>query len=98
MPATNSLGPKYMKSLRDLLKGPMGIAERKDIVRYRALQVMGLVDGVGVRCVSLTKAGKILLTSGILVEPKADPILGLPEISPLANMAPTSDYDGAIEF
>jgi len=78
MPAKNTIGPQYLKSLRILLKGPLGIHERKDIVRYRALQVMGLVDGVGVRCVMLTKAGKILLKSGILAETKPEPVLAEP--------------------
>ncbi len=68
MPAESpkSLGPHYTKSLKLLLSGPLGIAEKKDVVRYRALQAMGLVDGVGVRCVSLTKAGRNLLRTGEL--------------------------------
>lgn len=89
MPAKNSVGPQYMKSLRVLLKGPLGIHERKDIVRYRALQVMGLVDGVGVRCVMLTKAGKILLTSGILSETATEPKIPTP--------TPAEDFDAAVE-
>ncbi len=63
------IGPRYLKSLRDLLKGPMGINDRKDVVRYRALQKMGLVDGVALRCVHLTKAGHTLLATGVLVAP-----------------------------
>jgi len=64
MPVPTPLGPHYTKSLRLLLKGPLGIHERKDVVRYKALQGMGLVDGVGVRCVSLTKAGREVLRTG----------------------------------
>ncbi len=67
MPVTTptTIGPKYMKSLKALIKGPLGIDERKDVVRYRALQQMGLVDGVGVRCVSLTKAGRNLTEASL---------------------------------
>ncbi len=72
------IGPRYRKSLRDLLKGPLGIGERKDVVRYRALQKLGLVDGVGIRCVSLTKNGKDLLTTGEYKEPPVDE----PEFTP----------------
>lgn len=79
MPTNNAIGPKYLKSLRDLLRGPMGINERKDVVRYRALQRMGLVDGVGVRCVSLTKAGRTLLASGILIPVPPTPIVTFEE-------------------
>ncbi len=72
MPKT--LGPHYTKSLRLLLKGPLGIAEKKDVVRYRALQAMGLVDGVGVRCVSLTKAGRNALSTGEVTPIPANPV------------------------
>ncbi len=77
MPSPNTVGPHYMKSLRALIKGPLGINERKDVVRYKALQVMGLVDGVGIRCVSLTKAGRTLVTTGILT-----PVVPTPNYTP----------------
>lgn len=58
------IGKMYKKSLKDLLKGPMAIHDKRDVVRYRNLEKLGLVAGVGIRCVSLTKAGKLALVTG----------------------------------
>ncbi len=58
------LGPRYLKSLALLEKGPLNIDGRADIVRYKNLEKMGLCQGTGVRVVGLTAEGKRTLKTG----------------------------------
>ena len=58
------------------MKGPLGIHDKKDIIRYRNLQRMGLVNGVGVRCVSLTKEGIAALAVGAYGPTQLEPPTG----------------------
>ncbi len=71
------IGKMYKKSLRDLLKGPMALCDKKDITRYRNLEKMGLVKGVGLRCVSITKAGLLVLKTGEISDPSTIPPIPL---------------------
>jgi hypothetical protein len=67
------IGKMYKKSLRDLLKGPMAVFSKRDITRYRNLEKLGLVSGVGIRVVSITKAGRAALNSGETIDPQTIP-------------------------
>lgn len=59
-----ALGPKYKKSLEYISECAKGIDDKNEIVRYRALEKLGLCKGVGLRVVSLTNAGRKALENG----------------------------------
>ncbi len=72
------LGPRYLKSLKALAKGPLNIDGKNDIVRYKNLEGMGLCKGVGVRVVGLTKAGRAAIATGDYPDPE-DTVESSPE-------------------